>query len=44
MRYKIVYTADIHGNLVQYKKLVDYSLKNKAKAVIIGGDIAPKGS
>jgi Icc-related predicted phosphoesterase len=43
MEYKIVYTADIHGNLIQYKKLVDYSLKSKAKAVIIGGDIAPKG-
>ena len=39
---KILYTSDIHGNEIQYKKLVDYAVKIAADFVIIGGDIAPK--
>lgn len=39
---KILFTSDIHGNEVQYKKLVDYTLKIKPDFVVIGGDIAPK--
>lgn len=42
MKYKIIYTADLHGNQEQYKKLVDYSIKVNTNAIIIGGDIAPK--
>ncbi|MFH1589835.1 MAG: metallophosphoesterase [archaeon] len=37
-----IYTSDIHGNELQYNKLVDYAISNKAELVIIGGDIAPK--
>ena len=33
----------MHGNEVQYKKLVDYALQVSANSVIVGGDIAPKG-
>ena len=42
MKYRIIYSADLHGNLEQYEKLIDYSIKNKADAIIVGGDIAPK--
>lgn len=42
MKYKILYTADIHGNEIQYEKLVNYALQVNAKSVIIGGDILPK--
>ncbi|MBI4142060.1 metallophosphoesterase [Candidatus Woesearchaeota archaeon] len=43
MSFKVLYTADVHGNEVQYKKLVQHALDINANAVIIGGDIAPKG-
>jgi len=39
---KIIFTSDIHGNEVQYKKLVKHAIKIAADFVIIGGDIAPK--
>lgn len=42
MAYKVIYTADLHGNLEQYKKLINYSNKINAEGIIIGGDIAPK--
>lgn len=41
--FTIVYTSDIHGNETQYSKLHDFAKKASADAVIIGGDIAPKG-
>lgn len=41
--FTIVYTSDVHGNEVQYNKLYDFAKKASADAVIIGGDIAPKG-
>ncbi len=44
MKHRIVYSADLHGNEVQYQKLVKYALQVAADAVIIGGDIAPKGN
>ncbi len=37
-----IYTSDIHGNEIQYRKLVNYAIKIMADFVIIGGDIAPK--
>ena len=43
MKHHIVYSADLHGNEVQYQKLVAYALQVAADSVIIGGDIAPKG-
>ena len=42
-RHTIIYTSDLHGNEVQYRKVVDYASLVKASSVIIGGDIAPKG-
>ena len=42
MQHKILYTSDIHGNEIQYQKLVDYAIKISADTIIIGGDIAPK--
>jgi len=42
MQHKVLYTADIHGNKIQYQKLIDYAIKIAADTVIIGGDIAPK--
>lgn len=41
-KHLIIYTSDIHGNEVQYKKLVDFAIRKKADSVIIGGDILPK--
>lgn len=42
MHHKVLFTSDIHGNEVQYRKLVDYAIEISADSVIIGGDIAPK--
>jgi uncharacterized protein len=39
---KIIFTSDLHGNDIQYRKLIEYSNKIKAEYLIIGGDIAPK--
>ncbi len=39
--YKIVYCSDLHGNEILYSRLLDFSVKNKIKAIIIGGDICP---
>lgn len=40
---RIIFSADLHGNLEQYEKLADYANVNFADSVIIGGDLAPKG-
>jgi uncharacterized protein len=40
--HKILYTSDIHGNVVQYRKLIDYAMEKVADFIIIGGDLAPK--
>ena len=42
MHHKVLFTSDIHGNEVQYRKLVDYALEISADSVIIGGDITPQ--
>lgn len=42
MAYKILYTSDIHGNELQYSKLIEFSKKTFPDAIILGGDIAPK--
>ncbi len=44
MKHKVLFTSDLHGNEVQYRKLVNYATKIPADYVIIGGDIAPKTS
>jgi len=42
MPEKALYTADMHGNEIQYQKLVNYGIKIHADIIIIGGDITPK--
>jgi len=37
-----LYSSDLHGNLVQYGKLIRFAIRTGADALIIGGDIAPK--
>jgi len=39
--YKILYCSDLHGKEDLYNKLLDFSLKGKIKAIVIGGDICP---
>lgn len=39
--FKIIYCSDLHGNKILYQKLLDFSVKNKIKSIIIGGDICP---
>ncbi len=38
----MLFTADLHGNELQYAKLVDFAKDISADFVIIGGDLAPK--
>tara|TARA_Y100000310_G_scaffold329076_1_gene398298 strand:- start:6196 stop:7056 length:861 start_codon:yes stop_codon:yes gene_type:complete len=38
---KIVYSSDLHGNELHYRKLVEYANGIPTDIVIIGGDIAP---
>ncbi len=40
--FNIIYTSDIHGNLIQYKKLFNRANETKADSIIIGGDLLPK--
>ena len=42
MPYKILYTADLHGNKEFYKKLIEKAKENEIKAVVIGGDLCPR--
>lgn len=42
MEHLVVCSADLHGNDVQFKKLVDFAQSISADSMIIGGDIAPK--
>lgn len=39
---KILFTADLHGNPEQYGKLVDYAIRTRPLAVVLGGDLAPR--
>jgi len=43
MSFKILYTADLHGNIVFYKKLIEKAAEEQIKAVVIGGDLCPRG-
>ncbi len=38
----VLYSSDIHGNEVQYRKLIDYAIETSVDTLIIGGDLAPK--
>jgi len=35
----MVFSSDLHGNLLQYRKLVDYANENRLDAILIGGDL-----
>ena len=43
MHFKILYTADLHGNENFYNKLFEKGKDNDIKAVVIGGDLCPRG-
>jgi uncharacterized protein len=40
---KGLFTADLHGNERQYRKLTEYAITSRADYILIGGDLAPKG-
>lgn len=39
---KYLFTADLHGNVSQYKKVLDYARNENIDTVILGGDLTPK--
>ena len=39
---KLLYAADLHGNLSFYKKLLALATRKKADAIVVGGDLLPK--
>ncbi len=39
---KILYSADLHGNLLQYRKMLDYAVEREVDIVAFGGDLTPK--
>jgi uncharacterized protein len=43
MSYQVFYTSDLHGNKIQYQKLLELAIDQKPRAVILGGDLLPKG-
>ena len=44
MPCKILYTADLHGNPEYYEKLIKKAKDTEIKAVVLGGDLCPKGA
>jgi len=38
---KVLFTADVHGNRIQYQKLFDYAKEISADTILVGGDITP---
>jgi Icc-related predicted phosphoesterase len=42
MRFPFVYSADQHGNESQYRQLVQAAIATGARAIVVGGDLAPK--
>jgi uncharacterized protein len=41
MEQKILFTSDLHGNINQYKLLLEKAREEKATGIIIGGDLCP---
>ena len=39
---KFIFTADLHGNIVQYNKLFNFAKQENIDLVILGGDLTPK--
>jgi Icc-related predicted phosphoesterase len=38
---RLVYTADLHGNIESYRALLDLAVMSQAKVAIVGGDLLP---
>ncbi len=38
---RLVYTADLHGDIDSYRSLLDLAVTTDARAVIVGGDLLP---
>jgi len=43
MTFKLLYTADLHGNEAFYKRLLKKAEDKNVDAIVIGGDLCPKG-
>ena len=43
-KFLVIFTSDLHGNKIQYEKLFQKAIKEKANAIILGGDLTPKDS
>ena len=41
--FKLIYTADLHGNEEFYKRLLEKAEEENVDAIVIGGDLCPKG-
>jgi len=41
-RFTILYSADLHGNRIQYEKFFREATTEKVDAIILGGDLTPK--
>ena len=39
---KFIFTADLHGNIIQYEKVFAYAADNHISTIIFGGDLTPK--
>ena len=40
--FKLIYTADLHGNEDFYKRLLKKAEGENADAIVIGGDLCPR--
>lgn len=38
---RLVYTADLHGDIDSYRSLLDFAVARDARAAIVGGDLLP---
>lgn len=38
---RLVYTADLHGDITSYRALLDLAVRYSARAAIVGGDLLP---
>lgn len=43
-KFLVLFTSDLHGNKVQYEKLFNEAIEERANAIILGGDLTPKDS
>ena len=43
MTFRLIFTADLHGNESFYRRLLKKAEEEKLNAIVIGGDICPKG-